>query len=502
MWWVDRCGGGPKGPPPRVFGWGEVTLAVGAAAVVDAAAEALFGRRLITRQLVGHVGAVVDAAAGALSGRRLRGRLIAHQLFDHVRAAAGALFGRRFPGGDRRRGEAVATRILGGCGRYIDEASGTDVVEVLGFEECAGDAAGPFLHVATDVGRNGLRPHDIGDLEAATWTKDAEGFAEDLGFIGREVDDAVGDDDVDGFVGHGDMFYLSEAELDVGGADFLGVLAGEADHLWGHVDAVDSSGWADHFGGQEAIDATPGAEVKDDLAGLEGGNGGRVAAAEGDICDRGGEVGDVGVAIELGDSADDDVVGGRGIAAAARGGLLDGSWRATPVGFDDGERFGGFGALEDGLDAAAVGASDLFADFVGRWSWHGNLLGVAQVIVIFRYRVVNANFRCLFVEERADERAEPVPVGELVLERSVDGGACGGMVEGEQPTSTPAVGPGDVGVKHQPVWLEGGEGLERDCAECDDDEWVDEVDRCCEERGTGADFRWTGAPIPSSLVER
>src|SRR5690606_14921175 len=171
-------------------------------------------------------------------------------------------------------------------------------------------------------------PDDVGHLQASAGAQHAEGFGEDLVLVGAEVDDAVGDDDVDGRVRDGEMLDLAEAELDVGGPDLLGVAAGERDHLGGHVNAVDAAGLADHLRGEEAVDAAAGAEVEDDLAAFERGDGGGVAAAEGDIGDGGAEVADIGVLVELRDVGDGGLVGfaaaagvaGRGVAAGVGAG--------------------------------------------------------------------------------------------------------------------------------------------------------------------------------------
>ena len=69
-------------------------------------------------------------------------------------------------------------------------------------------------------------------------------------------------------------------ELDVGGAGLGGVAAGEVEHLGGHVEPVDVAGRADPLGRQQHVDAAAGAEVEHGLAGVEVGDGGRVAAAE------------------------------------------------------------------------------------------------------------------------------------------------------------------------------------------------------------------------------
>ena len=54
----------------------------------------------------------------------------------------------------------------------------------------------------------------------------------------------------------------------------------ERQHLVGHVDPERATGRPDPLGGEQDVDAATGAEVQDTLAGMEVGNGRRVAAAE------------------------------------------------------------------------------------------------------------------------------------------------------------------------------------------------------------------------------
>ena len=58
------------------------------------------------------------------------------------------------------------------------------------------------------------------------------------------------------------------------------VLAGEGEHLVGHVQAVRLARRADARGGEQHVDAAARAEVEDRLALVQFGDGGGVAAAE------------------------------------------------------------------------------------------------------------------------------------------------------------------------------------------------------------------------------
>ena len=106
-------------------------------------------------------------------------------------------------------GEEVAGVVdvvdAGGLDVDVGEAGAGEFGGVFGFFESAGDAAGPEFDVAADFGGDLAADDDVGDGEAAAGLEDAEGFGEDAVLVGGEVDDAVGDDDVDGVVGQRDV---------------------------------------------------------------------------------------------------------------------------------------------------------------------------------------------------------------------------------------------------------------------------------------------------------
>ena len=70
-------------------------------------------------------------------------------------------------------------------------------------------------------------------------------FAQNAILVGREIDDAVGDDHVHGLVGQGNALDFALEELDVLDARFALVLARQRQHLVGHVEAVGLAGGAD-----------------------------------------------------------------------------------------------------------------------------------------------------------------------------------------------------------------------------------------------------------------
>ena len=121
---------------------------------------------------------------------------------------------------------------------------------------------------------------DVGDPDAAAGTEHAGDLGEHGRLVGREVDDAVRDHDVDALGGERDVLDEPLQEVDVRRAGLARVALRELEHLVGHVEAVDGSGRADSRGGEEDVDAAAGAEVEDGLALVEVGDRDGVAAAE------------------------------------------------------------------------------------------------------------------------------------------------------------------------------------------------------------------------------
>ena len=124
-------------------------------------------------------------------------------------------------------------------------------------------------------GREGLLEGDVAGGEASAGLEDAGDLAEDGGLVGGEVDDAIGDDAIDGGGGEGHVVDGGEVELDVGEGDAVDAVAcgcgGAGDHGGGHVDADGLASGADFAGGEEDVEAAAGAEVDDGFAGFEAG---------------------------------------------------------------------------------------------------------------------------------------------------------------------------------------------------------------------------------------
>lgn len=67
--------------------------------------------------------------------------------------------------------------------------------------EGACDAVGVGAHAGAVLGGEVIVGDQVADADAAAGSEDAVDLAEDCGFVRGEVDDAVGDDDVDAGVG-------------------------------------------------------------------------------------------------------------------------------------------------------------------------------------------------------------------------------------------------------------------------------------------------------------
>ena len=135
----------------------------------------------------------------------------------------------------------------------------------------------------------------------------AKGFAQHPVLVGRKIDDAIGDDHVDGVVGQRNVFDLALQELDVLDAGLALVLVGQRQHFVGHVETVGFAGGPDAARRKQNVDAAAGAEIEDDLAGIQLRQRRRIAAAERGQQSFLGDLAGLGGVVE---------VGGDGIAAA------------------------------------------------------------------------------------------------------------------------------------------------------------------------------------------
>ena len=178
------------------------------------------------------------------------------------------------------------------------EADRLEPGSVLREGQRAGDAADEAAALGPLGGGQGIVRDDVADPDPAAGLQHAGDLGEDRGLVGREVDDAVADDDVDRGVAERDRLDPALAELDVGRAGLGRVATRQLEHLVGHVQAVGEPGRSDARRGQQDVDAAAGPEVQDDLAGPQLGDGGRVAAAQAGEDGRIRQRGAVGRAVE------------------------------------------------------------------------------------------------------------------------------------------------------------------------------------------------------------
>ena len=144
---------------------------------------------------------------------------------------------------------------------HVPEPGGLHQVDVGLLVDRARQAADVCAHRSLDRFGEGLQHDRVGDHQPSAGPQDAEGLPEDLPLVGREVDDAVRDDDVDRGVGHREVLDLAEPELDVRVLALLRVLPRPREHLRRHVHADHPAVRADPVGREEAVEpgaASPG----------------------------------------------------------------------------------------------------------------------------------------------------------------------------------------------------------------------------------------------------
>jgi hypothetical protein len=116
-------------------------------------------------------------------------------------------------GADGRAHRAELGRLAAGvlelrAGERIDRLALRDLAvaereqdpRVLSFQESSGDSAGPEVDPLARVLGDLVADEDVGELEPTAGTQHAVDLREHRILVGDEVDDAVGDHDVDRFV--------------------------------------------------------------------------------------------------------------------------------------------------------------------------------------------------------------------------------------------------------------------------------------------------------------
>ena len=209
--------------------------------------------------------------------------------------------------------ESVGDRV-GRADLDVDEANGREARFVLCKRQRAGNAADVAPARGALLGRERVVGDDIADADPPAGSKDAGDLAEDRRLVGREVDDAVADHDVDRRRGEGDRLDRAADEFDVVDARVGGIPDGESQHLVGHVDAEGTARGTHTTGREDHVDPAAGAEVEDALTLAELGDRSGIAAAEAGEERRVGK----GIPVRAGvqDFAEDRGIDGRGGGAA------------------------------------------------------------------------------------------------------------------------------------------------------------------------------------------
>ncbi len=121
---------------------------------------------------------------------------------------------------------------------------------------------------------------DVAYGEASAGLQNPDNLSKNSGLIRREIDDAVGDDAIHGFIRKRQVVDLSEIKLNIEVAAFLGVGFGPLDHGRSHVNADGLPRRPNLPGGQKHVEAAAGPEIDDHFAGAKVGRSRRVAAGQ------------------------------------------------------------------------------------------------------------------------------------------------------------------------------------------------------------------------------
>src|SRR5262249_1836661 len=89
------------------------------------------------------------------------------------------------------------------------EACSRQLVAIFVLFQCSGNATHPQQHALAEFRIDRAARHDIGHRKSPSWLEHAEGLAQNLILVCGEIDDTVGDDNVHGIAGQGNMFDLA-----------------------------------------------------------------------------------------------------------------------------------------------------------------------------------------------------------------------------------------------------------------------------------------------------
>src|ERR1700736_2697451 len=135
------------------------------------------------------------------------------------------------------------------------ESRGGELLLIFRVCQRACDAADPEFHALANRVRDFASNYYIGNCETAAGLEHPECFAQNAVLVAGEVNDTVGQNDVDGVVGQRDIFDLTFQKFNVGEAGFAFVFFGQGEHFVGHVQAVGFSGGADTARGKQNVNA-------------------------------------------------------------------------------------------------------------------------------------------------------------------------------------------------------------------------------------------------------
>ena len=132
-----------------------------------------------------------------------------------------------------------------------------------------GNSTGPQVDVSHRLGGDGSTVGDVGELQHTARLEHAVDLVEHGALVGAQVDDAVGDHDVGPAILDRQLLGETATELDVRQTEHFARGSGLGEHLVGHVDTDDVAVGADVVGGDEAVEASAGADIDDAFPGAQ-----------------------------------------------------------------------------------------------------------------------------------------------------------------------------------------------------------------------------------------
>src|SRR5579884_215342 len=180
---------------------------------------------------------------------------------DELPIQVGAFgFGER---GNRGAGSAIGNVLHGVAARHLDfdiyETSFGQQLPVNLLFKRPGDAARPCLKIALDRLWQPALNDDIRDGETPARYENTVSFAQYLPFIGREVDDAVGNDDIHLFIRQRNGLDHAFQEAHIFHSRLSAVALRQCQHGIGHIQPIGKAGWPHALRREQHIYAAPAA---------------------------------------------------------------------------------------------------------------------------------------------------------------------------------------------------------------------------------------------------